>query len=153
MSMRAPTPAERQKHRDIVALHAMIPPDASVAMSEAEMPHVSRAVMRTLRDTTDADYLLYGTSSGYGGATRAEAALASGEFELIAERPGVKLLKRKRLPATPALPQKPQMPTMPQRSMPQMPAPAQTPQMPQRSYPPTLSPRPASPPAWGLPKR
>ena len=34
------------------------------------MPHVSRDVIRTLRDTADADYLLYGTNSGYGGAVR-----------------------------------------------------------------------------------
>jgi hypothetical protein len=99
MSMRAPTAAEQQKHRDLLALHAMIPPTASVAMSEAEMPHVSRDVMRTLRDTTDADYLLYGTDSGYAGATRAEAALAAGEFEVLQARPGLKLLKRKGPPA------------------------------------------------------
>ena len=48
LPMRAPTAAERQKHKDLVALHNMIPKDASVAMSEAEMPHVSRMVMRTL---------------------------------------------------------------------------------------------------------
>jgi len=96
MSMRAPTEAERQKHRDLVALHAMIPPTASVAISEAEMPHVSRDVIRTLRDTTDADYLLYDTNSGFGGATRANAELASGAFEVVATRPGLTLLKRKR---------------------------------------------------------
>jgi hypothetical protein len=96
MSMRAPTEAERQKHRDLVALHAMIPPNASVAISEAEMPHVSRDVIRTLRDTTDADYLLYDTNSGFGGATRANAELASGAFEVVATRPGLTLLKRKR---------------------------------------------------------
>jgi uncharacterized membrane protein len=97
MSMRPPTAADRQKDRDLKALHAMIPPDASVAISEAEMPHVSRLWMRTLRDGTDADYILYGTSSGYAGATNAERVLAAGEFEKIAERPGLALLRRKRL--------------------------------------------------------
>jgi uncharacterized membrane protein len=104
MSMRAPTEADRQKHRDLVELHAMIPPTASVAISEAEMPHVSRDVIRTLRDTADADYLLYGTNSGYGGAVRADAELAAGTFEVVATRPGLKLLKRKRPPAAPTAP-------------------------------------------------
>ena len=51
----------------------MIPKDASVAMSEAEMTHVSRDVMRGLRDTNDADYILYSIHSGYGGAHNASA--------------------------------------------------------------------------------
>ena len=95
LPMRAPTAQERQKHKDLVELHNMIPKDASVAMSEAEMTHVSRDVMRGLRDTNDADYILYGIHSGYAGAHNAERALASGEYEKIAERPGLALLKRK----------------------------------------------------------
>ncbi len=95
LTMRAPTAADRQKHKDLLQLNAMIPPTASVAMSEAEMPHVSRLDMRSLRDTTDADYILYGIGSGGAGASNAERVLAAGEFEKIAERPGLALLKRK----------------------------------------------------------
>jgi hypothetical protein len=104
LPMRAPTAQERQKHKDLVELHNMIPKDASVAMSEAEMTHVSRDVMRGLRDTYDADYILYGIHSGYAGAHNAQRALASGEFEKIAERPGLALLKRKPKNAPPAPP-------------------------------------------------
>ncbi len=94
MSMRAPSAAERKRDKDLRELHAMIPPDASVAMSESEMTHVSHLDMRGLRDTTDADYVLY--AGGAGGASNAERALAAGEFEKIAERPGLTLLKRKK---------------------------------------------------------
>jgi len=97
--MRAPTAADRQKDKNLKELNALVPREASVAMSEAEMPHVSRLFMRTLRDGTDADYLLYGTSSGYGGATNAERVLAAGEFEIMAERPGLRLLRRKGIAA------------------------------------------------------
>ena len=95
MSMRAPSAAERKRDKDLRELHAMIPPDASVAMSESEMTHVSHLDMRGLRDTADADYLLY--ASGAVGASNAERALAAGEFEKIAERPGLALLKRKKI--------------------------------------------------------
>jgi uncharacterized membrane protein len=103
-SMRAPTAADRQKDKDLKELHALIPKMASVAISEAEMPHVSHLWMRTLRDSTDADYILYGTSSGYAGGTNAERVLASGEFEKIAERPGLALLRRKGLAPKPLVP-------------------------------------------------
>jgi hypothetical protein len=73
------------------------------------MTHVSRLNMKGLRDTWDADYILYAVASGYGGSSNADRALASGEFEKIAERPGLALLKRKSKsapgskPAAPAL--------------------------------------------------
>jgi uncharacterized membrane protein len=92
MTMKAPTAAEIQKDKDIKELHALIPADASAAIGESEMTHVSRLKMKGLRDTWDADYILYSTSS-YGSG--AERALASGEFDKIAERPGLALLKRK----------------------------------------------------------
>jgi hypothetical protein len=104
----------------------MIPKDASVAVSEAEMPHVSRMVMRTLRDSYDADYILYGIHSGGGGAHNAQRALASGEFEKIAERPGLALLKRK-----------------PKGAPPPPPAPAQAPSPPTGPPPPPVGPFPA----------
>jgi uncharacterized membrane protein len=95
LPMRAPTTAEIKKDKDIRELHAMIPKEKSVAVSEAEMPHISRQWVRTLRDTYDADYILYGTDSGYAGAVNAQRALSSGDFETVAERPGLGLLRRK----------------------------------------------------------
>jgi uncharacterized membrane protein len=94
LPMTAPTQADLQKHDDLQALHAMVPVDAWLAVSEHEMPHLSRLNMLSLRDTTDADYLLYATGSGYFGSDRAERALAAGEFTKLAERPGLVLLKR-----------------------------------------------------------
>ena len=102
LPMTAPTPADRQKHEDLQALHAMVPESASLAVSEHEMPHLSRLRMLSLRDTTDADYLLYAVGSGYFGSDRAERALASGEFRQLAVRPGLVLLQRVTpLPAAP----------------------------------------------------
>jgi uncharacterized membrane protein len=101
MSMRAPTTEELQRDADLKALNAMVPKDASVAVSEPEMPHISRLWMRSLRDSTDADYLLYGTMSGSYGATNAERALMLGQFEKMAERPGLVLLRRKGLAPPP----------------------------------------------------
>jgi uncharacterized membrane protein len=102
LPMTAPTPADRQKHEDLQALHALVPAEASLAVSEHEMPHLSRLLMLSLRDTTDADYLLYATGSGYFGSDRAERALAAGEFRRFADRPGLVLLQRARpLPAPP----------------------------------------------------
>jgi uncharacterized membrane protein len=95
MSMTRPTDGDRQKHKDLLALYALVPAGASLAMSEQEMPHVSRLGMRALRDTIDADYFLYGTGSI--GSDNAERLLSSGQADGIAERPGLKLLRRKDL--------------------------------------------------------
>jgi hypothetical protein len=51
--------------------------------------------MLSLRDTTNADYMLYAVGSGFFGSTNAERVLAAGEFAKVAERPGLVLLKRK----------------------------------------------------------
>ena len=90
-----PTAADRQKDRDVKALHAMVPPEAWLAVSEQEMPHISRLNMLSLRDTSNADYMLYGVGSGFFGSTNGDRALASGEFVKVAERPGLVLLRRK----------------------------------------------------------
>lgn len=94
LPMTAPTDADRQRDADLRALHALVPEDAWLAVSEHEMPHISRTNMLSLRDTTDADYLLYGVGSGFFGSDRAERALKEGLFEKVAERPGLVLLKR-----------------------------------------------------------
>jgi len=98
MTMRAPNAAERQKHQDLVDLHAMVPRTASLALSNAEMTHVTHLIMRTLIENNDADYLLYGTDSGDGG-NYGPKALASGQYEKVAQRGVVALLKRKAAPA------------------------------------------------------
>jgi uncharacterized membrane protein len=90
-----PTEADRRKDRDLKELHAMVPPEATLAVSEQEMPHISRLNMASLRDTTDADYILYGVGSGFYGSTNGDRAIATGEFVKIAERPGLILAKRK----------------------------------------------------------
>jgi uncharacterized membrane protein len=156
LPMRAPTDAERKKDKDLRELHAMIPRDASVAISESEMPHVSRLKMRGLRDTYDADYILYALGSGYGGSMNADRAMASGQFERVAERPGLALLKRRTTPFAPAAPSVPPPPPGPAvaparpNGLPAGPAPAP----PRESRP--LGPRaplPASPPPSALPGR
>jgi hypothetical protein len=112
MPMRGPTPAEKQRDKDLRELHSMVPTKSSVAMSEAEMSHVSHLAMKGLRDTTDADYILYALGSGGGGSTNADRVLATGEFERIAERPGLALLKR-RIGGPPVLPPPPPPATPP----------------------------------------
>jgi len=101
MAMTRPTEVDRKKHRDLVELHALVPGDAWLAVSEQEMPHISRLKMRSLRDTTDADYILYGVGSI--GSNNADRVLAAGQFEKIAERPGLVLLRRRdAMPSDPA---------------------------------------------------
>jgi uncharacterized membrane protein len=94
LPMTPPSSADLQKDADLRALHAMVPADAWLAVSEHEMPHLSRLHMLSLRDSTDdADYLLYGVGGGFG-SERAEQVLRSGVFRKLAERPGLMLLER-----------------------------------------------------------
>lgn len=138
MTMKAPTAADIQKDRDIKALHAMVPEEASLAIGEAEMTHVSRLKIKGLRDTWDADYILNSVGSGGNG----DRALASGEFEKVAERPGLVLLKRK-LPSVPP----PIFP--PGEPRPAPPPPAPTPAPAAHPAPATPPPAPAAPaPRW-----
>jgi hypothetical protein len=94
LPMTPPSSADLQKDADLRALHAMVPADAWLAVSEHEMPHLSRLHMLSLRDSTDdADYLLYGVGGGFG-SERAEQVLRTGVFRKLAERPGLMLLER-----------------------------------------------------------
>ena len=98
-TMRAPTKADHDKDRYIRELHAMVPPKASLAIGESEMTHVSHLDIKGLRDSIDADYILYSLGSG------GDRALVSGDFDKIAERPGgLMLLKRKTARLQPILP-------------------------------------------------
>lgn len=93
MAMTRPTEADRKKNADLLQLDALVPRDAVVAVSEQEMPHLSHLNMRTLRDSTVGDYFLYGAYSQ--GSNNGERILATGQATLVAERPGLKLLRRK----------------------------------------------------------
>lgn len=95
MAMTRPTDTDRKRHRDLLELDALIPRDAVVAVSEQEMPHLSHLNMRTLRDSTFGDYFLYGVNSQ--GANNGERLLAMGQAVVVAQRPGLKLLRRKDL--------------------------------------------------------
>jgi uncharacterized membrane protein len=96
MTMQPPTAADRQKDKYLKELHAMIPRDASLAIGEAEMTHVSHLNVKGLRDSMDTDWIIYSPGSG------GDRALNSGEFEKVTERPGgLMLLKRKPKSAMP----------------------------------------------------
>jgi uncharacterized membrane protein len=93
--------AERRKRSDLRLLASRVPLEASLAVSEHELPHVSgREKCFDLKDATfDADYLLYDKSSGVNGADQATPALKRGEYEPHEERGALRLLKRKVEPA------------------------------------------------------
>jgi uncharacterized membrane protein len=90
------TEEERKKAADLAALVARVPPDASLAVSENELPHASnREKCYDLKDDTfGADYLLYDKRSGSMGANHAKAALDKGEYRRVEERGVMVLLKR-----------------------------------------------------------
>jgi len=95
ISFARPTSADFRKRRDLDELARMIPEQASFAVSEQELPHVSgRLKVMTLRDGAGgAEYVLYGIGSG--GSHIAAQLLAGGDYVMVAERPGVALLKRR----------------------------------------------------------
>jgi hypothetical protein len=91
-----PSAEDQKREQYLHELLAMVPRDARIAVSEREMPHVSRRLnVFTLRDGLfDAEYLLYEVGSGFYGSDRAEAAKGRGEYIEVARRPGLVLLKR-----------------------------------------------------------
>lgn len=88
--------ADRTLAADVAALAAMVPFTAGLAVSEAELPHVSaRPECYTLRYGFDgADYILYAHGSGRNGSDNAAAALRTGNYVEVAARRRVSLLKR-----------------------------------------------------------
>ncbi len=89
-------PAEWQTLHDLLELGKLVPKDASIALSEREVPHFStRLNVFTLRVAVgDADYILYRTDSGGGGADQALQALSSGAYERVGDRGQFALLRR-----------------------------------------------------------
>lgn len=94
------TDNERQRLGFVRALGAMVPPAASLAVSENEAPQVSnRLTLFALKTgTEDADYVLYRKDSGNLGADQANAALAAGQYDLVKELGDFALLRRRAEP-------------------------------------------------------
>jgi uncharacterized membrane protein len=86
------TPAEQRRYADLMELVAMIPPDASVAATENEAPHIStRRNASALREPPGpVDYLLIGRSHvGDLSQRHLNAALANkSEYGLVGQRGG-----------------------------------------------------------------
>lgn len=102
MKMTPPHGKVAVKRRDLLSLAAKIPPRASVAVSEHELPHVSnRPRCYDLNDDYfDADYILYDRDSAELGADKAKQALDTGGYEHFAERGRIVLLRKKSLAAS-----------------------------------------------------
>ncbi|HVZ73681.1 MAG TPA: DUF2079 domain-containing protein [Polyangia bacterium] len=92
-SLRPVSDFEKEKARDLAELAAMVPKDATLAVSEMEHPHVStRLNVLALRfGFEDADYLLYSEDSGTGGNETARRALATGNFEVVARKANTRI--------------------------------------------------------------
>jgi uncharacterized membrane protein len=95
-------PSDDTRHRDLYALIAMIPGDASVAASEMLVAHVSsRKNAHTLQyGAFDADYLLTRTPPAVADFEHLAAALRTGRYGLVAERGNFALLRRGAPPDT-----------------------------------------------------
>jgi len=92
------SPAERRRLADLNSIARLIPPDASVAATDHEGPHVSnRLTFYSLKTTLGdkPDYVLYGSNVSVRlERTHVQRALASGEYGLAAERGEFRLLHR-----------------------------------------------------------
>lgn len=90
---------DRRRHRDLYELIAMIPPNASVAATETEAPHVSnRRFCFTLRFAyDDAEYLLMTIDEARSEPTTHQVvsqAIGSGKYGFVARRGNFLLWKR-----------------------------------------------------------
>jgi uncharacterized membrane protein len=96
------TPVEKQRYADLRELTKLIPPYASVAATEQEVPHVStRAVIYTLRSTTaPVDYVLVGRSHLGGAQASLNATFATGSYGLVGAK-GDELFLFRRGPVSP----------------------------------------------------
>jgi uncharacterized membrane protein len=94
--------ADRARYQDLRALAAQIPPDASVAATEAEGPHVStRLVLYNLRYGLGdrPDFLLFNRTAGDPPARRAREALAARDYGVVDQRGDFVLARRGHDPA------------------------------------------------------
>lgn len=106
MNPERPSSDYRAKARYIAELVAMIPPDAILASSDRELPHVSnRLICYTLMEGYEgSDYILYVLHTGGRDGGQAQKALDSGQYEEIAARPQLSLLRRKGAPGSLPIP-------------------------------------------------
>ena len=90
------TEADRSLAAQVAELAKLVPLSAKLAVSEAELPHVSeRPECYTLRYGYEgADYILYAHGTGRDGSDNAEAALRTGHYVRLATRARASLLKR-----------------------------------------------------------
>ena len=90
------TEAERDRYRDLRAVVAMIPPDASVAATDAETPHVSNRVtaypFRT--GSGEADYLLIRRFRRQSARKNAQRTIDEHPYGLLAQVGDFRLFKR-----------------------------------------------------------
>jgi uncharacterized membrane protein len=90
--------AEKLKRKYLHELEALVPRQATFAVSDAELPHLSNRLncWALIDGYANVDYILWLTpANGSRDAIQATAALQSGQYEEIATRPGLSLLKRK----------------------------------------------------------
>jgi len=104
----APSPADRQREKDLQELMALVPVDASLAASDRVQPHVTWHVRTySLKDALyDCDYLLWSDLGGDPGNDRGQRAVASGDYVVFATRGG-SILARKKTIVTPPPPAAP----------------------------------------------
>jgi hypothetical protein len=91
-----PTPTQVQRRHDIADLVAMVPPDAILAATDRELPHVSNRLQCWNFSTGfgGSDYVLYGTTRPSSYETNELHAAERAGYLHAAERPGLILLKR-----------------------------------------------------------
>ncbi len=99
----AVTPADETRYAQLRSIIARIPPEATVAATEAEGPHVSsRLIMYSLKYTLgkDPEYLLVGLSRLGGEVAHIRQALESGKYGVVAQEGPFILAKRGASPAS-----------------------------------------------------
>jgi uncharacterized membrane protein len=96
ISFDAPTADERQRLHDLEEMVRMVPPQASLAASDREVPHVSnrREAWNLAAGHDGADYVLYTTVNAIQPDLEQGAAAEREGYTRIAQRPGLILLKR-----------------------------------------------------------
>jgi hypothetical protein len=96
-------PADETRYAQLRSIIARIPPEATVAATEAEGPHVSsRLIMYSLKYTLgkDPEYLLVGLSRLGGEVAHIRQALESGKYGVVAQEGPFILAKRGASPAS-----------------------------------------------------
>lgn len=100
-----PTAADLQREKDLQALLAKVPPEASVCTADRIQPHTTQHLQNwSLKDGLyDCEYLLWSDLPGDLGADRGNPAIASGRYVLVERVGGVSLAKKAPPPPAPAV--------------------------------------------------